>query len=119
MPRWLPALIAALLGLAMGLGYGWLVDPVEFIDTTPDTLRADYRADYVLMVAEAYQTEQDPDLAARRLAVWSSQPPAEIAAEGIELARQFSFSQADISLMQKLETALLGWQPASESGTAP
>ncbi len=119
MPRWLPALIAAILGLAFGLVYGWVIDPVEYVDTTPDTLRADYRADYVLMVAEAYQTEQDPDLAARRLAVWGSQPPAELTAEGIDLARQFGFAQADISLMQKLETAMLTWQPVPDAGAAP
>ncbi len=118
MPRWLPALIAAIIGLAIGLVYGWLVDPVEYVDTTPDTLRADYRADYILMVAEAYESERDPELAARRLAVWGSQPPADIAAEGVELARQIGFDQADITLMQKLASALLAWQPAPETGGA-
>jgi hypothetical protein len=119
MPRWLPPLIAAVLGLTVGLVYGWLIDPVEYVDTTPDTLRADYRADYVLMVAEAYQTGRDPDLAARRLAVWGSQPPAEIADEGIEFARQFGFEDTDIALMQKLAAAMLAWQPVPDSGAAP
>ena len=52
----------------------------------PDTLRADYKADYVLMTAEAYRTEQDPGLAARRLAVFGSKSPSAIAADGQRLA---------------------------------
>lgn len=112
MPRWISFLIAGALGLAMGLAYGWVIDPVEFIDTTPDTLRADYRADYVLMVAEAFRVEQDPELAARRLAVIGSQPPGDIAGEGMDLARQLGFNAADLDLMQSLTTAMQAWQPA-------
>ena len=111
MPRWLPFITAAIFGLALGLVYGWVIDPVEYVDTTPDTLRADYRADYVLMVAESFQVEQNPDLAARRLAVLGSQPPDKIAAEGADLAHQLGFSESDLTLMQKLTTALQAWQP--------
>jgi hypothetical protein len=39
--------------MARGLLYGWMVNPVRYVNTTPDTLRADYQLDYVLMVAEA------------------------------------------------------------------
>ena len=70
--RWLFFIIALIAGIAMGLTYGWVIDPVDFFDLTPDTLRADYKADYVLMVAEAYRVEQDPSLAARRLAIFGS-----------------------------------------------
>jgi hypothetical protein len=51
MPRWIPVLIAALSGLALGLVYGWRINPVQYTDITPDVLRIDYRSDYVLMVA--------------------------------------------------------------------
>ena len=118
MPRWVPPSLAAIIGLSLGLVYGWAIDPVEYVDTTPNTLRADYRADYVLMVAEAYQAEQDPDLAARRLAAWGSEPPAQIAAKGVDLARQFGFSEPDLALMQQLTIAMQAWQPA-DSGAAP
>ena len=50
---------ALAVGIGMGLAYGWLVDPVDFFDLSPDTLRADYKTDYVLMTAEAYHVEQD------------------------------------------------------------
>ena len=64
--RWLLILIALIAGIGIGLAYGWVVDPVDFFDLTPDTLRADYKTDYVLMTAEAYRAEQDPALAAPR-----------------------------------------------------
>ncbi len=88
MSRWTLPLLALLIGIAFGLAYGWVISPVEYVDTTPDTFRADYRADYVLMVAEAYQTEQNPDLAVRRLAVLGSQAPGEIASQALADARQ-------------------------------
>ncbi|MBI5297294.1 MAG: hypothetical protein HY869_17585 [Chloroflexi bacterium] len=110
MSRWLAPLLALLIGIALGLVYGWVVSPVEYVDTTPDTLRADYRADYVLMVAEAYRTEQDPALAARRLAILGSQAPGEIASQGLEDARRIGFSEADLDLLQKLTTAMQAWQ---------
>ena len=47
MSRWTLPLLALLIGIALGLVYGWIISPVEYVDTTPDTLRADYRADYV------------------------------------------------------------------------
>ncbi len=110
MSRWIIPLLAIILGIALGLVYGWVISPVQYVDTTPDSLRADYRADYVLMVAETYQSEQDADKAVRRLAVLGSQPPGRIAAQGLEDARQVGFSEEDISLIQKLTTAMQAWQ---------
>jgi hypothetical protein len=118
MQRWLPWIVSIVIGIALGLVYGWVIDPVEFVDTTPDTLRADYRVDYVLMVAEAYQVEQDPALAARRLAVLSSRAPGDVTSEAAGLARQYGFTEADIELIQKLTTAMQAWQP-NPDGVAP
>lgn len=107
--HWLLIVLALLAGIAAGLAYGWKIDPVDFYDLTPDTLRADYKADYVLMTAEAYHAEQDPGIAARRLAIFGSQSPTSIAASGLDYARANSFSDSDIALMQELVTALQAW----------
>ncbi len=111
--RWVFIVLALLAGIGFGLAYGWFVDPVDYFDLTPDTLRSDYKADYVLMVAEAYHTEQDPALAARRLAVFGSQSPSAIAAAGLEYARANGFVDADIALIQELVTALQAWSGIS------
>jgi hypothetical protein len=107
--RWLFVFVALIAGIGMGLAYGWVIDPVDFFDLTPDTLRADYKADYVLMVAETYRTEQDPGLAARRLAIFGSQSPSTIASQGLEYANKNGFADSDIALIQELVTALQAW----------
>ena len=113
MPRWLPILIAAILGLTLGLVYGWVINPVQYTDITPDALRIDYRTDYVLMAAEAYHGEQDPALAARRLGLLGSEPPAVIAREAEDFARQAAYPSDDLTLIQDLTVALQTWQPIS------
>jgi hypothetical protein len=118
MSRWIKFLIAIAIGLALGLLYGWLISPVEYVDTSPDTLRADYRLDYVLMVAETYQAEQNLDLAARRLAMLGSESPAEVVAGALEAANQLGIPENDRILIQDLGAALLDWQPNS-GGSLP
>jgi hypothetical protein len=107
--RWIFIVLALIAGIGIGLMYGWVIDPVDFFDLTPDTLRADYKADYVLMTAEAYRVEQDSGLAARRLAIFGTQSPSAIAAQGLAYARTNGFSDADIALIQELVTALQAW----------
>ena len=102
-------LITLAVGIGLGLSYGWFVDPVDFFDLTPDTLRADYKADYVLMVAEAYGAEHDPALAARRLAILGSRAPSTIASEGLTFARANGFADSDIAIIQELVTAMQAW----------
>ncbi|HEX6035440.1 MAG TPA: hypothetical protein VFY83_13430 [Anaerolineales bacterium] len=106
---WVFIILALLAGIGMGIAYGWYVDPVDYFDTTPDTLRADYQADYVLMTAEAYQAEQEPGLAARRLAIFGTKSPSAIAADGLAYARLHGFSDTEVVLIQELVTALQAW----------
>ena len=102
-------IIALIAGIGMGLAYGWLIDPVDFFDLTPDTLHINYKTDYVLMTAEAYRLEHDPGLAARRLAIFGSQSPSAIASQGLAYARTNGFADSDIALIQELVTALQAW----------
>jgi hypothetical protein len=107
--RWIFIITALIAGVGFGLAYGWIIDPVDYFDLTPDTLRADFKADYVLMTAEAYRVEQDAGLAARRLAIFGARSPSSIAAEGLAYASAKGFSDSDVVLMQELVTALQAW----------
>ncbi len=109
--NWIKIFVTALIGIALGLVYGWVIAPVEYIDVTPNILREDYRADYVLMVAEAHQNEQDPETAARRLAILGSESPALIAASTLAYATNNGFTQNEILLLQGLLTAMQTYQP--------
>jgi hypothetical protein len=109
-PNRLIFILAALIaGITLGLTYGWVLDPVDFFDLPPDTLRADYKADYVLMVAESYRFNPDPALAARQLAIFGAQSPSAIASQGLEFARANGFDDSDIAMIQELVTALQAW----------
>jgi hypothetical protein len=109
MPRWLKFLTALLLGLSAGLIYGWLISPVEFVDTTPDFLSQDYRTDFVLMNAEVFASTMDAEPAVRALALLSSQSPFDTATQAVDYARTAGYSAADIALIQKLATTLQAW----------
>jgi len=109
--NWIKVSIAALIGIALGLVYGWVIAPVQYTDVTPTILREDYRADYVLMVAEAYQSDQDSETAARRLAILGSESPAEITASALVYATNNGFTQNETLLLQGLLTAMQKYQP--------
>jgi len=112
MKRWLFFFAMIALGAAGGLYYGWVINPVRYVDTTPDTLREDYKTDYVLMVAEAYHADHDLGLAVRRLALLGDIRPADRLAQATLFAVENGYSQADLALMQQLADDLQAWNPA-------
>jgi hypothetical protein len=111
MKRWIYFLLAVLIGVAAGLYYGWELNPVEYVETTPATLRIDFQTDYILMVAETYQGEGDLDLAARRLAVLGETPPAEIVRQAMIYAAQIAYADSDQDLLGKLASDFQTWNP--------
>jgi hypothetical protein len=117
MSRWIRFLIAIAIGAALGLFYGWAVSPVEYVDTSPASLRIDYKSDYVLMVAESYQLEEDLDLAVRRLALLGSDPPTETVRQALLFAERQGYTDADIALMRGLLRDLETWNPLLEAPT--
>ena len=120
MPRWLPPLLLTALGIGIGLIYGWILNPVTFVDTTPASLRVDYRTDYVLMVAEGFHADQNADLAVHRLAILGGVTPAVLSAQAIQDGKQLNYSANDIALLQDLTRAMQAYQPVpTPIGTVP
>jgi hypothetical protein len=117
MSRWTKFLIAVILGAAAGLFYGWVVNPVEYVDIAPVSLRADYKADYVLMVAESYQVDHDLGIAVRHLARLGDAAPKDIVAEALNYALQHQYSPQDMAVIQLLGEDLLTWNPNLEIPT--
>ena len=104
--RWLFFILSAIIGIGLGLVYGWVVSPVEYVDTTPSSLRSDFRTDYVLMVAETFQHDHDIQSAARHLAILGSQPPYQITTDALNFAQLNNFNPEDITLLQDFITVL-------------
>lgn len=103
--RLLGFLFTLAIGLGLGLYLGWGILAAQPNDTSPDTLRADYRADYVLMVAEIYQHEGDPDAAIQRLALLGESPLRRVQ-EAILTAQQLGYARQDIETLARLFQAL-------------
>jgi hypothetical protein len=114
MSRWIRFLLAIAIGSAAGMYYGWVLNPVEYIDTAPDSLRIDYKTDFVLMVAESYHAEQDLGLAVRRLGLLGDRPPMDIVVDAILFAVENEYAGVDLSLMQTLADDLQTWNPSLE-----
>lgn len=68
-------LIGALVGLGLGLLFGWGLWPVQYYDTSPAQLRADYRDEYLRLVAVAYQVDRDLSQARVRLTAMGDAAP--------------------------------------------
>lgn len=105
--RFLLFLLSVLVGLGAGLAYGWVFNPPAYRDLPPDTLSADYKADYVLMVAEIYREDGNLALAVRRLSVLSPDlPPARIVAEALLTARDLEYDPIDLETLSNLAQAV-------------
>lgn len=71
-------LIGLVLGLAGGLVYTWVINPVEYVDTVPWLMRSDYRAEWIRMTALAYGAEGNLERTQLRL---QGLPEAEVQTE--------------------------------------
>ena len=115
--------LSIVIGIAAGLVFGWVVEPRRFAESAPNTLRSDYKADYVLMVAEVYQKDKDLTLAVSRLAVLGSDLPVRTVQEAITTASELGYTRQDLQLLGKLSQALgsplASATPASTHTPAP
>ncbi len=115
MQRWKRFLLTLVIGLLAGLIYGWLVSPVELVDTTPEMLSEDYRTDIVLMVAEIHAGATDPGSSRQVLAYFFPQSPGITATEALAYASAAGYAQPDLSLLLDLSRAM----PATDPGVSP
>jgi hypothetical protein len=106
MSRWIRFVIIIIVGIGLGLLYGWLVDPVDFVDTTPTTLRADYKADFVLMVAEIYGVDRDAEMAVIRLAYLGDPSPVDSVQNALIFAVDAGYGSEDLRILRDLSDAL-------------
>ena len=109
MSRWIRFLFAVLIGLSLGLVYGWVISPVEYVDTVPESLRQDYQTDYVLMVAEIFRADGDIATAVGRLSFLGERAPLDIVQHALQFANSAGYSSMDIETLTQLLDALVAW----------
>jgi hypothetical protein len=60
-------LTGLVIGAALGVLYAWLLQPVQYTNTTPASLRADFKDQYRALIASAYMADGDLVRARARL----------------------------------------------------
>lgn len=97
-------------GLAIGLLYSWVLNPVKYINTAPSSLRVDFKDQYRGLIASAYAASGDIGRAKARLALLADADPARaLAVEAQQILAAGGPSDEARSLA--LLAASLGQQP--------
>lgn len=107
---WLMMLVGAALGIVLGLFYTWQINPVEYVDTAPSSLRDSYQQEYLALIAEAYLASGNLERAEARLALFELEDPSDQLAE---------MAQEQLALGTNEETARALAELASDLGARP
>lgn len=91
-----------MLGIAVGLVYGWILRPAEFAESSPEALREDYRIDITLMVAEAYAYDDNLEQARARLTLLDPQNPEDLIRIAWLYAQEHDFTQVQMTTLERL-----------------
>lgn len=94
------------IGVVLGLAYAWLVDPVAYTDTPPNTLRADYKDHYRRLIALAYTANGDLGRARARLALMGEEDQAPLLAAQAERAVAEGRPVSEVQALSLLAQAL-------------
>ncbi|MFP3853618.1 MAG: hypothetical protein ACLFWD_04900 [Anaerolineales bacterium] len=123
---WLALVAGVLIGIALGLFYAWMINPVEYVQTTPSSLRDSYRQDYMALIASAYQATGNLERAEARLSLFELEDPsaqlAEIAQEQMAQDDMEDSAQALARLASDLgmqSTPLVMTQPGRAASSSP
>ncbi len=88
--------LAILVGVGAGLAFGWMMMPPLA------SLRADFKTDLVLMVAEKFQTDPDSMQALIQLDKLDESDPITLLGNSIQYAQAISYPEEDLKLMRDL-----------------
>ncbi|MCK4741772.1 MAG: hypothetical protein KAS80_05775 [Anaerolineales bacterium] len=112
MNRWsyFTLIIGLLLGITAGLFYSWTINPVEYIDSSPDSLREDFKSDYITLIASAYAATGDADRARARLTWVQITDPASTLGRLAQSGLADGRPDAEVRALAQL-AAMLGERP--------
>lgn len=96
-------------GLVLGLTWGYVIDPVDFVDADPSYLRAELQEDYMRMAIDSYRLNPDPNLAVQR---WKALGVGAQQAFGAIQANPKNTDPAVIQSYGELITNVLSGEPA-------
>ena len=101
-------LTGAVLGVAIGLFYSWVISPVEYVDAPPYALRNDFKDKYRALVAAAYLYSNDLLRAEDRLAQLKDDNTAQSLAMQAQRALAEGRPEGEVRALGILAMALAG-----------
>ncbi len=99
-------LTGLVIGLALGLVIAWVVAPVQYMDTAPATLRADFKDLYRLLIAKAYLYDGSLTRAQARLALLGDPNPMRTLAAQAQHALAQGRPELEVRALGSLASAL-------------
>ena len=110
-------LLALVCGAALGLLYSWVLAPVRYVDTTPDSLRADFKDQMRSSIAAAYAATGNIERARARLALLGDQNSVEALSAQAQQMLASGDSMGSVEQVAALAAELQS-QPQPEKVTA-
>jgi hypothetical protein len=110
---------AAVAGLLLGVLYAWVINPVEWVDGTPENLREDYQEDYLRAAIDSYSVNRDVELAVARYQSFGEAAPTLMAAIEANPEEVNPAAIDDFAATVSLYTAEATPTPASGSARPP
>ena len=99
--------LAILLGVGIGLAFGWLVMPAAAPkNASLNQLRADYKTDLTLMIAVSYAQYHDLPAALDSLARIEPDDPYSLLVNALNYARGIGYQESDVNLIKALIDAI-------------
>jgi hypothetical protein len=110
-------LTGLLIGLALGLLVAWVISPVEYVETAPASLRADFKEGYRSMIASAYLATGDLGRAQSRLSLLGDADPVQALTLQAQNALAVGDPNGSAYALARLADALK--QPPSDVSVSP
>jgi hypothetical protein len=107
------------LGLGAGLYIGWVVAPVQYVDTDPASLSQTYKDDYVLMIATLYSENGDLAAARARLAALGFADPGPAVAAAAHRLIAAQKPDADLRRLARLAAGFNATTPEMQPYLLP
>ncbi|NIS79046.1 MAG: hypothetical protein GTO14_02215 [Anaerolineales bacterium] len=113
---WILFAFAVLLGIAGGVYYAWVVNPVEYVETAPASLREDYKSDQLTLIALAYSSTGDLERARARLVIIHDPDHASTLSQLAQTRLAAGFPEKEARALAMLAAAL-GERPTPPAST--
>ena len=94
------------IGLALGLLFSWVIQPVQYLDTSPDSLKGIYQDRYRAVIAAAFEANQDMVRAKARLELLGDEDIVQAVAEQAQRALAEGGPAGEVKALGQLANAL-------------